>query len=133
MRICPGALSAIRDHARRGRPNEVAGLLGADASGLVTTAVALGEGTPEGVELPHAAVSAAAAELRGRGLGAAGSYHSHVEHGAYPTEADRLAMVAGEAMVIVCARTLDVRAFVLAGDRVHVRPEELTVEPDAPL
>ena len=128
LRIRPRAVAAIGDHARRGEPNEVVGLLAADPAGSLVEAAELGEGAPDSVVLSRAAADAAARVLERRGLSRGATYHSHVARPPRPTEADRLAMTAGEPMLIVCARTLELRAFALAADGIHVHELELAVE-----
>ena len=133
LSITADALAAIRADARRATPNEVAGILGANASGVVVATVALAEGTPTSVRIRHADESDAAAALAHGRLARAGSYHSHLERDAYPTQADRLAMRVGEPMVIVCTRNDALRAFTLAANRLHTREVAIEVEPDVSL
>ena len=127
-RIRTSVIAELADRARRGLPNEVAGLLGADAGGCVVAAVELPGGGPDAVRIGRADAEAAALALAAEGLTRAGTYHSHTSAPPRPTEADRLAMTAGEAMVIVAAHSGEVRAYELAENRLHVRERTLRIE-----
>ena len=95
--------------ARDGAPCEVSGRLVADEGGVVVAAELVHRGAVHEVALPDASDPRA------------GTFHSHPASGPMPSESDRLAMRPGEPMVIVSLETREVRAFVLADDRMHVR------------
>ena len=128
LRIRASVISELADRARRGLPNEVAGLLGADPGGCVVAAVELPGGGPDAVRIGRADAEAAARELAAGGLTRVGTYHSHTTSPPRPTEADRLAMAAGEAMLIVAAHSGEVRAYELAENRLNVRERTVRIE-----
>jgi proteasome lid subunit RPN8/RPN11 len=121
LRIRAATLAAIREQVRSRPDRELVGLLGAEAGGVVVAAVELGVGDRTSVRVPAAQLRAAECELGASGLTRAGLYHSHVDRGPAPTEADRLALRVGEPMLILSLAPPErAGAFALAEDRLHV-------------
>jgi proteasome lid subunit RPN8/RPN11 len=127
LRIRSATLATIREQVRARTDRELVGLLAADAAGVVVAAVELGVGDRTSVRVPGAALRAAERELAATGLTRAGLYHSHIDRGPAPTEADRLVLRVGEPMLIVSLAGGREGAFALAEDRLHVVPVALEV------
>jgi proteasome lid subunit RPN8/RPN11 len=121
LRIRAVTLATIREQVRARPDRELAGLLAADSDGVVVAALELAVGDRTSVRVPAAQLRAAERELAASGLTRAGLYHSHVDRGPAPTEADRLALGVGEPMLILSlAQPREASAFALAEDRLHV-------------
>lgn len=133
--VTAGAIAAIRAHAEAGLPREVAGVLGADETGTIIVAIPVeaARSGPHAVSVPRVAVEDATRRITLAGLRRAGTYHSHPRAHAVPSEADRLAMMKDEIVVIVGFRGQPrVCAYRLSPDGYHARALTLEVAPAMP-
>ncbi len=142
LRVHRGALASIHDHARRGFPHEVVGILAGKRAGLeVSLAHALeneraGEDATRRFKVDALTVLKAEMALAAKGLEVVGYYHSHPDHPANYSDTD-LAMALPDTSYVITAvhghedtgpTIVDTRSWRLAEDRAHMQhePIELT-------
>jgi len=139
LRVREEALAAIHDHARRGFPYEVVGILAGKRDGLeVSHAQALenekaGEDAARRFKVDGLTVLRAEMALAARGLEVVGYYHSHPDHPANYSDTD-LAMALPDTSYLITAvhgdtdagpTIVDTRSWRLAEDRSHMHHEPI--------
>ena len=111
VRVTRAVLEAIVADARASYPDEIAGVLGATESAVISRALELCRGSSDAVRVPRRLLAEARGRFAEEGLVYAGTYHSHGRARAYPSEVDRMSLATGELMIIVSVRMREVRAF----------------------
>ena len=146
LRILPTALTELHNHARRGHPHEVAGILaGSRSENTVTQAVVMEDETLDDparrFSVNGLALVRAEQSLEAEGLEVVGYYHSHPDHPANWSDSD-LAQALPEMAYVITAvhgphgpegngentRVVDTRAWRLRPDRSTMDHEPLVIE-----
>jgi len=139
LRVQSGVLAAIHEHARRGFPYEVVGILAGKRAGLVVShAQALenekaGDDATRRFKVDALTVLRAEMALAAKGLEVVGYYHSHPDHPANYSDTD-LAMALPNTSYLITAvhghadtgpTIVDTRSWRLAEDRSHMHHEPI--------